>query len=274
MSENIRWNNKVKFIISDVDETAADLYVKAEPEMVTEISKLLEEKKAIMFITGQGIKNVQWRIINDIPEQLRQRILVGQCSGVEVWGFNLDGSVKDKPFYSVYDSELNDGQKAVWREIIKQIIVEFKLKVSQTMPIPQFLEQSGGDPLHIMMEDRGPQITFEVVNGVDLTPDQIEKLELSIPETHGSYDIRIPIVERADQLFADAGLPITSRLAGNFAIDFAVKGVSKTTAIEYVLDNEAVLASVGLGKEDVKDQAHLRSGVINSQPSGVGLIAI
>ena len=82
----IKWNNEVKLIVSDVDETIADLYVKAEPEMIRELTQLLKEGKALFFVTGQGLKSVQWRIIDPIPQQLRSLILVGHCSGAEVWG--------------------------------------------------------------------------------------------------------------------------------------------------------------------------------------------
>ena len=69
-------------------------------------------------------------------------------------------------------------------------------------------------------------MTFEVVSGYDLTTKQINELEVTIPETHGPYDLRIPILERTDELFERADLPITSRLGGVFAVDFAVRGVS------------------------------------------------
>ncbi len=54
-------------------------------------------------------------------------------------------------------------------------------------------------------------------------------------------------------LFTEANLPITPRLGGMWAIDFAIKGVNKTTAVKYVLNDEAVLQSLGLTPEDVRD---------------------
>lgn len=87
-----------------------------------------------------------------------------------------------------------------------------------------------------MLEDRGPQITFEIVNGYDLSPEQAQKLEVEIPQTHGQYDLRIPILERAEKLLAEKGLPITPRLAGVFAIDFALKGVSKLLPLKMLLN--------------------------------------
>ena len=52
-------------------------------------------------------------------------------------------------------------------------------------------------------------------------------------------------------------LPITPRLAGVFAIDFAIKGVSKTTAVKNILENEKVLSQSGLSKETLSEPLHL-----------------
>lgn len=254
---DIKWSDQIKLIISDVDETIADLYVKADPEMVKELSLLLKEGKAIFFITGQGLKNVLWRIVDNIPKPLRSRILIGHCSGAEVWGFDKNSDLLDKPFYSAYEQIALEPQKKKWREVVKKLIAEFKLIVYPSMPIAKFIEKTKSNPLAIMFEDRGPQITFEVVNGCDLTTEQISKLGLRIPETHGAYDLRIPILERADELFEEANLPITSRLGGVFALDFAVKGVSKTTAIKLTIKNADIILKIGLDKNDVKNPKFL-----------------
>lgn len=249
---SIKWNDKLKLIVSDVDETIADLYIKAEVEMVKELSSLLKEGKAIFFVTGQGLKSVLWRIVDNVPKPLRSRILVGHCSGAEVWGFDKNGKLLDKPYFNIYEEIVSEVQKKKWRKLVEKLIAEFKLKIYPTMPVSKFVKKTKNNPLAIMMEDRGPQITFEVVNGYDLTTKQINELEVSIPEIHGTHDLRIPILERAGELFEGANLPITSRLGGVFAVDFAVKGVSKTTAIKFTLKNEDILSKLGLNKNDVK----------------------
>lgn len=121
------------------------------------------------------------------------------------------------------------------------------------MPIPEFRKRTSGDPLSIMLEDRGPQITLEVANGHDLSPEQAEKLAIAVPLTYGRHDLRVPILERAEKLLEEKNLPITPRLAGIFAIDFAVKGVSKTTAVKYVIEHEAILRSLGIRASDIED---------------------
>ncbi|MDD5146345.1 MAG: hypothetical protein PHN39_01165 [Candidatus Pacebacteria bacterium] len=251
LSRNIKWNEKVKFIISDVDETIADLYVEASPEMITELEKLLAEGKVLFLISGQSIKSIKWRIVEYIRKDLRKRIIVGHCSGAEVWGFDEQGELRDAPFYSFYETELSEEQKKSWRGVIHELVEEFKLKILPTMPISEFAKKTKGDPLSVMLEDRGPQITLEVINGYDLSPEQPEKLEIQVPQTHGHYDLRIPILARAEKLLEEKGLPITPRLAGVFAIDFAIKGVSKTTAVKYVVEHDSILSSLGIHKSDI-----------------------
>ena len=254
---NIKFNNDVKLIISDVDETIADLYVEAETEMINELEKLLAEGKIIFLISGQSVKSICWRITDHIKSGLKKKIIIGHCSGSEVWGFDESGNLRKEPHYSVYDSSMDESQKKKWREIIQQLVAEFNLEVFDTMPVLDFKKKTNENPLAIMLEDRGPQITFEVVNGYDLQPDKANQLEQKIPETHGSYDLRIPILERAEDLLIQANLPITPRLAGVFAIDFAIKDVSKTTAVKNTLENEEVLSQLELNREILSEPLHL-----------------
>jgi hydroxymethylpyrimidine pyrophosphatase-like HAD family hydrolase len=251
------WNKKLKLIISDVDETIADLYMPATPEMIEELNKVLADGKVLFLISGQSVKSIQWRITDHIRNDLRKRIIIGHCSGAEVWGFNDNGDLRDAPFYSHYENILSEIQKNKWRKIIQEIIQEFKLKIYPTMPILEFKKKSNQDLLSIMLEDRGPQITFEVVNGYDLSPGQAKTLENEGLITGDCYDLRIPILERAKKILIDNGLPITPRLAGVFAIDVAIKGVSKTTAVKYIIEHEKILNSLGLHRADMKNSQNL-----------------
>ena len=225
------WNPQVKLILSDVDETVADLYLPATPAMIQQLCVLLEKKISIFFITGQGIESVERRIVHFIPAHLRPQILIGHCSGAEVIGFNSDGTLRNKPFFSIYNQMLSPLQQQTWRAIISQIIKEFHLVVYPTMPVAEFIQETVGNSLAIMYEDRGPQITFEIVHGAD--------------------DLRYPIAKRANMLFQKANIPIVAGLAGVFAIDFSLKGISKTTAVEFALSSDTVLASLGLIKDDI-----------------------
>lgn len=149
----IRWNKIVRLIISDVDETIAGLYIKADSEMISELQKLLEEGIRLFLISGQSVSNITQRVAGYIDSKLRNRILIGHCSGAEVWGFDKGGDLFEKPFYSLYDKILNARQKNTWREIIQKLIQEFKLNVFPIMEIPEFIKISGGNPQSIMLED-------------------------------------------------------------------------------------------------------------------------
>jgi hypothetical protein len=98
---------------------------------------------------------------------------------------------------------------------------------------------------------------MEIVNGVgQLTDKQLAKIPYTIPISDGQYDLRVPISKRAIQLLKEVGIPITPRLAGTCALDFAVEGISKTTSIKYVLENSEVLAAIGLKAEDLISPTH------------------
>lgn len=108
-----------------------------------------------------------------------------------------------------------------------------------------------------MLDDRGPQITLEFINGSDLQPDQVETLEISVPQTHGQYDLRIPVLERAEELIEKFKVPVSPRLAGTMALDFAIQGASKTTSVKYVLENDDVLEQLELNKDQLQAPEHI-----------------
>lgn len=252
----ITWNPDIQLVLSDVDETVADLYTAATDEMITELEGVLESA-SIFFITGQGLEGVQWRIVDKIRPELRWKILVGHCSGAEVWGYDKDGELRKQPFYSVYEEKLNQEHRDLWRDLVSKLLAEFGLKTMPTSTVAKFLSEVGKDPLTVMYEDRGPQITLEIVNGYDLNEEQRNQVPFEVPETHGHYDMRAPIVARANALFAEHHLPVHARVAGVFAIDLVVKGVSKTTAVKYAVENEKVLKSIGLTPSRVKNPEHV-----------------
>lgn len=253
----IQFNPSLKLILADVDETIADVYTKATPEMIQELNKLLEEDRVLFLVSGGGLQSIRDRIVDMLEPQLRHKVIVAHCSGAEVWGFQNGGEINSEPYYGVYEGHFTDEQKRKWREIVNQLIEKYHLRTYNTQPRQSFIDASHGDPLCIMLADRGPQITFEFTNSIDLTKDQKEYIEklvgIEIPLHHGTYDLRYPVMEDAKILLKETGLPVHPHLAGIFALDFVIEGVDKTRAVKHVLSDEDILKSVGLHKQDIDD---------------------
>ena len=256
-TSRIRWNNKVRLVIADVDETIAEVYTPAEPDMIAELTSFLSSGGKLFMVTGGSLKRVVEGITDLIDPSLRHDILISHCSGAEVWGFAPDGSLRSKPFYSIYDETFTEDMKIRWRQAVTQLIDEFGLRTHPAQPKTEFWDKIGHDPRDIMLDDRGPQITLEVVNGHDLTNEQLTLFKQEISYTHdGRRDLRILLMQRAGELLAEMQVPITPRLGGVFALDLAIEGSSKTTSIKYVLENSDALATIGLKAEDLTDPSH------------------
>ncbi len=112
-----------------------------------------------------------------------------------------------------------------------------------------------------MYVDRGPQITFEFANSINLTVTQKEEVEkklgIVIPENHGTYDLRYLVLEEGTRLYQKANLPIDIKLAGTMALDNVIQGVDKTRAVSYVLQNGKLLSDLGLKRSDMKDEQEI-----------------
>jgi hypothetical protein len=255
---SVTWNPNIKLAVSDVDETIAEVYTPAEPGMITELSSFLSEGGRLFMVTGGSLKRVQEDIVDLIDSSLRHHILISHCSGAEVWGFTAQGDLRDKPFYSIYEESFTDGMKERWREAVRQLLAEFGLRAHLVQPKVSFWEEIGRDPQDIMLDDRGPQITMEIVNGHDLSDEQLALFTQEVPLTQdGRRDLRIPLMRRAGELLVDMNVPITPRLGGVFALDLAIEGSSKTTSIKYVLENTEALATIGLSHEDLRSPSHV-----------------
>lgn len=245
MKNLLSWNPEVKLIFSDVDNTIAETYLPASSEMITALEGLLRKRIVLVMITGGSIESVYERIIQKINPTLREYIFVSTCSGAEVWGFENNGLLHRKPFYSLYNNRLSDKQKKIWRDCIAQVIKEFGFKTFPPMGNRDaFREKTNHDPLSIMYVDRGAQITFQLTNAYSLSLHEAKRL--GVNPTHGVYDLRYPVMKRAEALFKKHHIPITARTGGTTAIDFAVEGVSKKTAVHWFLENDLLLKRFGL----------------------------
>ncbi len=253
----LQFNTSLKLVLADVDETIADVYTKATPEMITALNSFLAEGRALFLVSGGGLQSIRERVVDLLKPELRHKVLVAHCSGAEVWGFQKGGEINSEPYYGVYEGHFTDDQKRTWREITNQLIEKYHLKTYNPQPRKAFIEASHADPLSIMLADRGPQITFEFTNSINLALEQKAQIEkvtgVEIPKTYDTYDLRYPVMEDAKALYAQAGLPIHPHLGGIFALDHVIEGVDKTRAVKHVLENTDILASLDLRREDIND---------------------
>ena len=241
----VAWNHDLRLVLSDVDETVADLYRPAEPRMLDALTRLLDDGISLILITGQSVENVEERVVMKLPAQHRQRIAVGACSGAELWGYSTAGERNKTAFYTA-DGILTSEQKRAWRAVTQQLIAEFRLTPFPPMPIPDFKLRHGEAPCNVLIEDRGPQITIEFPNAYDLSNSACEQVRRRLGSGFDGQDLRIPVLRRAQQLLDSHSVPVTPRIAGMFALDLAIAGVDKARAVEQALTS-AVLRNLGLG---------------------------
>ncbi len=55
MSEKITYQQSLRLAFSDVDETIADVYTPADPEMITELSLYLQDGGRLFMVTGGSL---------------------------------------------------------------------------------------------------------------------------------------------------------------------------------------------------------------------------
>jgi len=258
MLKNIlKFNPKIKLILADVDETVADVYCKAAPEMIMELNKLLSEGKVLFLISGGGLQSIRERIVDFIEPALRYRVIIAHCMGAEVWGFQNDGNINLKPYYGLYEGHMTNDQKKLWREIIKKTIDKFHLQIFSPQPKDEFKKNSNNNLLAAMLADRGAQITFEFANSINLTEKQKnaaeQELGIKVLKMHNIYDLRFPILEYLKKEYAVNQLPIEPRFGGTFALDSILSGVNKTKAIKHVLEDKNILHNAGIDASKIKE---------------------
>jgi hypothetical protein len=245
VSSKVLWNDRLRLVLSDVDETVADLYRPAEPRMLTVLSRLLEQGIALVLITGQSVANVEARVVMRLPAPLRQQIAVGACSGAELWGYSPAGSRDQRPIYTA-ESTLTEKHKADWRAVIAQLVEEFRLLPVAPIPIADFKRQFGDEPWRVLLDDRGPQITFEFPSAWQLSAAANKQVSERLGVVVEGRDLRVPVAQRAQQLLEAHAIPVTARMAGMFALDFAIAGIDKSRAVEEALV-PSILGRLGLG---------------------------
>lgn len=243
---SIVWNNSVKLIISDVDDTIALSHDVIKPEMFGLLEQLLDDGLVLFMISGSEVGYIFDRVVNQIEPSLRRHIIIGHCNGVEAWGFDDSGQLVSPSYYNLYESRLSENQRIGFREVAQKLIDEFQFKTHSRMPRAEFAKKTNANPLSVIFEDKGTMISFGLHNATDLNMEQVSLLKIDVPKTLGKHDLRIPFMNRANELFAQFDVPITAILAGMATVDMVVKDVSKTTAVQFILHDAEILSKLGL----------------------------
>lgn len=253
----IAWNERVRLVFSDVDETIAPLHGRATAPMLDELSSYLEQGGRLCLISGNHLGRITGGVTDGIEPRLRNRCLIAPLHGIEVWGFTPAGALRDTPFVAHAGESLTPEMQRDWRRLIDQLFDEFSLRPHASRPPGEFRHEVGDDPLDVMFADRGQQISLEFTNSFRLSQEQLAQLPYAVPAVAGQFDLRRPVLARAEELLADARLPLTPRLAGQFALNFGITGISKGLAVTAVLRSERILASIGLSETDVEHSGSL-----------------
>lgn len=238
-SGQIRWNDDVRLVFSDVDETIAPLHGSASPETLAHLSSYLRDGGKVCFVTGNSSQRVVSGITDLIAPGLRSSVLIAGMSGVELWGFTPAGLLRDEPFISHYERLLGGDLEVRMGEVADRLVAEFDLRIHPPQSAEQLRAEVGDDPLDVVYAHRRVEISIEFVN-----------------ERQGE-GLRAAVFERAEELLVDARLPVTLRMSGSLGVDITVEGVSKANAVRELLGSSELLASVGLSAADVSSAESL-----------------
>lgn len=243
----MRLSSNLKLIISDIDETVADVYVDMDPRMIPYFEKLLNSGVKFIFSSGGGLVSIENRVLFKIRPELRKNILISHCNSSEIWGYDAHGNRLSTPFYSSVQGILTQAQIAKWHQVMQEMINHFNLKTFSSMPIKKFIDISNSDPLSVIYDDRGVQITMEVVNAYNLSPEMAKKLKVQVRD--GVYDLRNEIIAWLETKFKNENLPIQLHKGGVFAINILISQSNKGTCISVVRKNKELLNYLGIDKE-------------------------
>lgn len=221
--QDIRLANEVKVILTDVDDTVAEAFCEVSQEMVAALEQLLERKMIIFFISGQSFDNVYSRVIQKISEKWYEQIAVSPCNGAEIYRF-----IKGKGWireYSILDEQVKMGELSVVADFIIQ---RFQLCSIPAHTMEVFRANSRGNPCEVMVGNRGVQIAFDFVNGIEP-----KLFGLSFVQEKGQVDDIRPLIAReANQFAKENGYHVVAHVAGPYAIDLVFDGVNKGLPIQ------------------------------------------
>lgn len=228
MTNSLVWDTRVRFVITDVDDTLAPTFGDVRQDVAESLSKLMCRGVKLFLISGQSIANICRRVVLRLPTQLRQHVLVAHCNGCEVFGFSEDG----KLILPCLWSSVTPGHRAQLRatlDVVKKALDEFRLVPTPARPT--------GDPRRgavAILDDRQVQISIDIVEPASGSTDQ---------------GLRSSIAARVNELLAERGISaIEARLGGVSGIDCLPSHVHKGLPVSMLMRNSGYgIAGSALG---------------------------
>jgi hydroxymethylpyrimidine pyrophosphatase-like HAD family hydrolase len=220
MNSNIKWNNSVRIVISDVDDTIAPVFQPASAQMIAAIESLLHKGCLFLFVSGQGLSNILQRVVMHISPSLRKQTIIAPCNGAEAYCFDPSGGLVARPLYSVkadHGARIDTG--AVMPHL-HQVLANFDMASFSVCDVGLFRLMSGNDPMAVMVDVRNVQISLDFVNWMFEPP---------------RADIRSALIRRLNQEFIRNRSAFRARSVGAAAIDILPMGVSKGLPIRRLI---------------------------------------
>ncbi len=221
-------SKKIKYIITDIDDTIAKTYHDISGNMAGYIEKLLKKNVKILMISGQGKDNIYQRVIQYIPSGLRNNIAIAHCNGTELFEFDYHGRLIETPTISFYDELAVDFGKAenVIRTILEKMGICFEYHNLHSISNTLF---------YAVIENRKVQISIDFFN---------------IPSDFCKW--KEEFVNNLKVKLEYENIDVDVKSGGVSAIDIVLPGINKGKIIEKILERKQFIHDLPEAYDEVE----------------------
>jgi len=238
MTNSLIWDTRVRFVITDVDDTLAPTFCDVRQDVAESLSKLMCRGVRLLLISGQSIANICRRVVLQLSPEVRRHVFVAHCNGCEVFGFSGNGKIILPCLWSSVTPD-HQAQVRATLDIVKKALDEFQLVPTPALP--------ASDPRRrtvAILDDRQVQISIDIVEPASGSTDQ---------------GLRSSIAARVNELLAEHGISaIEARLGGVSGIDCLPSHVHKGLPVSELMQDggdgtagSALASDIGFSKETV-----------------------
>ena len=126
--------DSVTLVVSDVDDTLALPFRDISASLAHALTRLVGNGTILFLVSGQGIGNIERRVVRAFPRLLRRRILVGHCHGAEVFGYDHAGRRVIRPLFSVREGAAMEGVFRKAATIVTGVLNDHGIAASSRRP--------------------------------------------------------------------------------------------------------------------------------------------